>query len=265
MPSITSRSLRNDRSPAVDDRRHDEEDEDQRHDAAQHRPQIVDQQRIHRRIAKPPVLRQGEQCQAAEHREQRDAGQLQPALLFLRQRLQTLFRVLQVVRRPARIKGAELGSTIRGRHQGADRGDHEVAHEHEQVVRGRLTSFAPPGAYEGSIRRAASVVIPASSGSTVPIRMFAEYPPKHGKRGRQSDQRIAADGTEHHRRQGNQDHVPHLGGGVRDHRGEHDGRRQQVAGRPEHERLSRAPSNPDRSATPTPRRATRTVPSGAKP
>ena len=35
-------------------------------------------------------------------------------------------------------------------------------------------SFGPPGAYEGSIIRAASVVIPESSGSTVPMRMFAE-------------------------------------------------------------------------------------------
>ena len=238
MPSITSSVVaQRPRGPAVDDRRHDEEDEDQRHDAAQHRPQIVDQERVHRRVAEPPVLRQSQQRQSPEHRYQSDAGQLQPALLFLRQRLQTLFRVLQVVCRPARIESAELGLDDLRRHQGADRGDHEGAHEHEQVVGGRLDLVRAARRVRGIDQTRGFRRDPGQQRvhrADQDVRGVA--PRNAGKRGRQSDQRIPADGAEHHRRQGNQDHVPHLGGGVGDDRREHDDRGQQVARRAEHER-----------------------------
>ena len=113
---------------------------------------------------------------------------------------------------------------------------------------------------------AASLVIPASSGSTVPMKRLALYPPTRrrrpppGRPRRGGDRRVVDD-----RGEGDEHDVAHLRRGVGEAAastivGVSTGAAELRA------RGARIPaeSRPARSATPTPRRATSTVPRGAK-
>ena len=191
------------RHPAVDDARDDEEDEDQGHDAAQHRPQVLHQSLVLAAGSRnQPFSGNHEEEQTDHHHQHGEAGQLEPALLHRAERAHSLGGVFDALLGAARVVGPSLGSTMR-----------VVTSVPTIVIRNVLTimknqlavgriSFASPGAIgrvdearrlggdagEQRIDRADQQVGGVAAGDT-------------GKGRRQTDQWIATDRVENHGRE----------------------------------------------------------------